>query len=272
MRDDYFEKELEYINHFANRKYNADEVYVFTVNLCNNDVDKDYEAFSFAALLELEKLFVGKTGFLDNTPLRKNNTARIFVCGVERVQGRKTKAGENYYRLVARAFIPIAIDNTDVITRIENGSVSEISVGCSVGEKVCSICGKNIHVCEHKKGEMYEGKLCYAKIYDIADVYEWSAVAKPVVKKKATVRCLTSPESAIERLKSIRHNSLSLQKAIERAVLAIQLQYIGREPMYVNDNGIDVYTCPECWCSIPNTYQSHCDHCGQRLDWWRYRT
>lgn len=272
MLEGYAEKELDYINRFANRKYKANEVYVFTVNLCDNDVDRDNEAFSVEALHELERLFVGKTGILEKSPSSKNSTARIFVCGVESVPGKKTKAGDDYYKLVARAFIPVNENTVDTVSDIKNGRVSEISIGCSVENRMCSICGKDIHICGHKKGEMYDGKLCYAKIYDIADVYEWSAVAKPVVKKKATARCLTSPESAIERLKSIRHNSLSLQKAIERAVLAIQLQYIGREPMYVNDNGIDVYTCPECWCSIPNTYQSHCDHCGQRLDWWRYRT
>lgn len=272
MLEGYAEKELEYINRFANRKYKADEVYVFTVNLCDNDVDRDNEAFSVEALRELERLFVGKTGILEKSPSSKNRTARIFVCGVESVPGKKTKAGDDYYKLVARAFIPVNKNTVDTVSDIKNGRISEISIGCSVENRMCSICGKDIHICGHKKGEMYDGKLCYSKIFDIVDAYEWAAVANPTIRKKSKIRRLTPPESAIERLKRIKCNSSEQHKAVLMAISAIRLQYIEKEPLFGDDNGVDVYTCPECWCSIPHKYQSHCDHCGQRLNWWRYRT
>ena len=54
--------ELELINRFTRRNLAKNEVYAFSVVLCDNDVDRDGERFTTDSLYELEKLFVGKTG------------------------------------------------------------------------------------------------------------------------------------------------------------------------------------------------------------------
>ena len=77
----------------------ADEVYVFSLVLCDNDVDRDGERFTVESLFALEKLFVGKTGIFDHDPSAKNQTARIFSCAVENVPERKTATGDEYFRL-----------------------------------------------------------------------------------------------------------------------------------------------------------------------------
>ena len=41
---------LEKINRFTRRKLTEDEVYVFSVILCDNDIDRDCERFSDNAL------------------------------------------------------------------------------------------------------------------------------------------------------------------------------------------------------------------------------
>ena len=56
--------ELELINRFTRRNLAKNEVYAFSVVLCDNDVDRDGERFTTDSLYELEKLFVGKTGKL----------------------------------------------------------------------------------------------------------------------------------------------------------------------------------------------------------------
>ena len=59
----FMEKEiLEKINKFTRRAFTADELYVFSVILCDNEVDRDSERFSDNALETLRNLFVGKTG------------------------------------------------------------------------------------------------------------------------------------------------------------------------------------------------------------------
>ena len=102
--------ELELINAYTRKPLKAEEVFVFSVVLCDNDVDRDGERFTVEALFALEKLFVGKTGIFDHDPSAKNQTARIFSCRVEAVPGRKTATGDDYFRLKARAYMPLNED------------------------------------------------------------------------------------------------------------------------------------------------------------------
>ena len=96
------DEELGLINAYTRRELSADEVYVFSVVLCDNDVDRDGERFTVESLFELEKLFVGKTGIFDHNPSAKNQTARIFACAVESGGGKKTVTGDDYFCLKAR--------------------------------------------------------------------------------------------------------------------------------------------------------------------------
>ena len=146
------EKELEMINRYTRRTLTNDEVYVFSVVLCDNDVDRDGERFTKEALYELEKLFVGKTGIIDHNPSAKNQTARIFSCSVECVKSRKTALGDDYYRLTARAYLPRCESNRDIILALDSGIIKEVSVGCAVENVVCSVCGESLAECMHKKG------------------------------------------------------------------------------------------------------------------------
>ena len=82
------EEELRLINAYTRRALSAEEVYVFSVTLCDNDIDRDGERFTIDSLHALEELFVGKTGIFDHDPSAKNQTARIFSCAVERVPER----------------------------------------------------------------------------------------------------------------------------------------------------------------------------------------
>ena len=54
--------------------YKPEEVYTFSVVLCDNEVDRDGECFTKETLEELAKLFVGKTGILDQ---QKSDGARV---------------------------------------------------------------------------------------------------------------------------------------------------------------------------------------------------
>ncbi len=69
---------LEKLNRFTRREHTADEVYIFDVVLCDNEVDRDGERFSVEALKKLKELFVGKTGISDHEAKSSGQTARIF--------------------------------------------------------------------------------------------------------------------------------------------------------------------------------------------------
>ena len=51
--------EVKEINKYTRRDFKADELYAFSVVLCDNEVDRDFERFTDSALEGLAKLFLG---------------------------------------------------------------------------------------------------------------------------------------------------------------------------------------------------------------------
>ena len=58
-------EDLALINALAKAELTAEQVYVFTLRLCDNEVDRDFERFDGEALERLGGLFVGKSGIFD---------------------------------------------------------------------------------------------------------------------------------------------------------------------------------------------------------------
>lgn len=191
-------EELELINTYTRRTLTAEEVYVFTVVLCDNDVDRDGERFTVESLFALEKLFVGKTGIFDHNPSAKNQTARIISCKVENVASRTTATGDEYFCLKARAYLARTEGNSELIAALDSGIVKEVSVGCAVGKILCSVCGEDIGMCPHRKGETYGGKLCCGELTEPYDAYEWSFVAVPAQKNAGVTKTAYGKEMDME--------------------------------------------------------------------------
>ncbi len=191
MKDGYIEKgytpkndDLEKIRQFTRKEFSEDELFIFSLILCDNDIDRDFEKFSVNALNELAKLFVGKTGIFDHMMKASNQMARIFDTWVEKIDGKKTADGEDYYALKAKAYMVRTAENSSFITDIEAGIKKEVSVSCSMSKNVCSVCNKDrkSEGCAHINGRMYNGKMCYSVLNGALDAYEWSFVAVPAQK------------------------------------------------------------------------------------------
>ena len=86
-------EELACINQFAKTELTEEQVYVFSVRLCDNEVDRDFERFDTAALERLGELFVGKSGIFDHQWSAKGQTARIYRTEVMREAAMVTAAG-----------------------------------------------------------------------------------------------------------------------------------------------------------------------------------
>lgn len=188
MKDGYIEKccvpassDYEKIRQYTRKEFSEDELYIFNLTLCGNDVDRDYEKFAVSALHELATLFLGKTGIKDHSMKSSDQTARIFDTWVEKIEGRKTADGEDYYALRAKAYMVRSDENKAFITDIDAGIKKEVSVSCSMQSSVCSICGKSRKSgeCSHISGREYGGKICFCILSNAADAYEWSFVAVP---------------------------------------------------------------------------------------------
>ena len=155
--------DLEAIGAFTRRAFAPEELYVFSVVLCNNDVDRDHEKFTRRALEKLGALFVGKTGIFDHSMKSGDQAARIYATAVVPVPGRKTADGEDLVTLQAKAYMVRTPGNAELITQIDGGIKKEVSVSCAMGSAVCSLCGADRRSggCSHVPGRSYDGKVAF---------------------------------------------------------------------------------------------------------------
>lgn len=191
-------EDLAKIQQFSRRELLPEEIYVFNVDLCNNDIDRDFEKFSVETLEQMAKLFVGKTGIFDHSMKSSDQTARIFDAFVERVNGKKTADGEDFYCLKAKAYMLNNEQNRSLIDSIEAGIKKEVSVSCSVDKAYCSICStdRKRAACEHRKGRMYGDRLCFNILTDATDAYEFSFVAVPAQREAGVTKSFSLKEEA----------------------------------------------------------------------------
>lgn len=218
------DEDYEKIRRYTQKDFDRDELFVFNVNLCSNDIDRDYEKFSLSALNEMKSLFEGKTGIFDHSMKSSDQIARIFDTRVEKQEGCKTADGEDLYFLKAKAYMVKSDDNAGIIRDIEAGIKKEVSVSCSMKSRVCSVCGKDSRAsgCGHIAGKVYGSKQCYYTLSDAGDAYEWSFVAVPAqrnagVTKSFHIKGDEALESIIKAIKSA-DGDLTITKSQSREI------------------------------------------------------
>ena len=184
--------QLEAINAQAKAQLTDEQVYVFSLRLCDDQMDRDYERFDTAALGTLAKLFIGKTGVVDHQWSAEKQIARIFETQVVK------EAGVSYIK--AWAYIPRGGSHDEIIADIEAGIKKEVSVGCAMGMAVCSVCGNEYGTCGHLKGESYDGQVCCAILKEPMDAYEFSFVAVPAQAAAGVLKALGGRNRCLKEL------------------------------------------------------------------------
>lgn len=175
-------EQLEKINALAKAELTLEQVYVFSLRLCDDQVDRDGEKFDTEALPELSRLFLGKTGILDHRWSAESQVARIFETQVIREKDVSFIKAWAYIRRGGRG--------DEIIADIEAGIRKEVSVGCAMGRAVCSICGGDYGTCGHQKGHSYDGQVCCAILREPMDAYEFSFVAVPAQREAGVMKAL----------------------------------------------------------------------------------
>ena len=175
------EKEMDKINQFTLSPLSPEEVFTFKVVMCDNEIDRAFEAFPRSSLQTLADLYVGKTFIKDHTRVSDNQVARIYDTELIQDNTKVSKTGEPYTQLVAHCYMVLTESNKDLVAEIKGGIKKEVSVGCGINKAVCSICGTDNHkdYCKHYWGKSYEGKTCYFTLEEPKDAYELSFVAVP---------------------------------------------------------------------------------------------
>lgn len=211
---------MELINRLSRKQLDESEVYTFNITLCDNEVDRDFDAFDTGSLEALGSLFIGKTGISDHSMRSKDQAARIYDTWLETDPVRKTTYGEAYTALKASAYMVRTGKNEDLIKEIDGGIKKEVSVGCAVKDNICSICGKELgrKDCRHIKGKKYNGKLCFSILSTVTDAYEWSFVAVPSQREAGVTKSFKAKE------KDVLENPKDLFKSADESVCITKSQ------------------------------------------------
>ena len=92
---------------------------------------------------------------------------------------------------------------SDEQEQIKDGRLDTVSIGTMVHDAKCSICGQNIAtdgLCEHERGEYYDGKLCVWDVYDV-EAKELSYVIVPSDEFAGTIECYAPDQSGSTKYK-----------------------------------------------------------------------
>ena len=201
--------DIELINRYSLKELTPDEVYCFSVVLCDNDVDRDLERFTDETLEKFAELFVGKTGISDHRWSCDRQIARLYRVEVEEGRG-KNALGQPLKLLRGSAYMLKNEASKPIIEAIEGGIVKEVSIGCAIKKQGCSVCGESFsynwcaggYECEngHLKGERYDGKLCACELSEPTDAYEFSFVAVPAQRSAGVTKNAQNISEAFELL------------------------------------------------------------------------
>lgn len=181
------ERDMELINKFAYKPLTSEDVYVFSIKLCDSERDRDNERFAWSALKDIKELAIGKQGIIDRGYAKNSIIARIFDTTFYTDMGFD-KDGHPKYWVEAKAYMVRNADTEEVIKEINAGIKKEVSISCSCFDMVCSVCGSKWGHCQHIKGEYYDDTICVKKIHTVNDLYEWSFVVPPVHSEKSKVK------------------------------------------------------------------------------------
>ena len=197
------------INQYSDEELKPEDVYCFSLVLCDNDIDRDKERFTNSALDAFAPLFRGRPGLFDHNWTAKEQVARLYRVESED-GGRLNSLGEPLRVLRACAYMLDDESSKAIISKIKGGILKEVSVGCSIGKRSCSICDTEFslnyktrkYTCEndHERGETYDGKLCFTDLSEPTDAYEFSFVAVPAQRGAGVTKSASDVFAALETL------------------------------------------------------------------------
>ena len=240
-------EDLQAINALTRRELGEEELYLFSICLCDNEVDRDGERFTTETLEELAPLFVGRSGIFDHQWSARGQTARLYKWEVVREPAHVNQAGEVYCWLKGYAYMLRSEANEQLIAEIDAGIKKEVSVGCSVKRKICSVCGADVsrESCGHRKGERYDGQLCFVELQGALDAYEFSFVAVPAQPAAGVVKGMAGPNISWKELELLKEEAalgrLYLKELKEEVVRLGLLAEVGLEAKQLRDVADTLY-------------------------------
>ena len=159
---------LEAVNRYALRPLQPEEIAVFTLDLCNNQVDRHYSRFPEEELARVNALTPGRP-LMERHDMAGSLPRGTFFRSRLHREGVRVSVRPEVYVLRSEG-------NRDFILNIEGGVYRETSIGFSFRRPECSVCGRDLRVCAHIPGRSYGAKTCHFVMRGVMEVLEGSVV------------------------------------------------------------------------------------------------
>lgn len=157
------------VNRYALRPLDPAEYAVFTLDLCNNQVDRHFSRFPEEELARINDLVPGRP-LMERHDLRGTLPRGRFFRSALHTEGDVVSVRPEVYVLRTA-------ENADFILNIEGGVYRETSIGFSFRTPECSVCGKDLRTCDHVPGRTYGDGTCHFIMRDVQEVAEGSVVS-----------------------------------------------------------------------------------------------
>ena len=172
------EKDMAAINQHALVPLTKEQVAVFRMNLCNDQIDRHISRFPVEELKAIsEKLIVGKPLMeLHDMPsdgLFSSNRGSQPVGTFFRSQMVKE---DGQVSVRPDVFMRRDAGDDDLIKKIESGIAKGTSISFALDRPECSACGCDIRDCAHMLGEEIDDEICHVVLKEVTDVFEGSIV------------------------------------------------------------------------------------------------
>lgn len=195
-----------------------EEIFVYRVKLCDNNVDRDFEVFSHQALKDVADKFVGVVGIKNHIADSDYNHSRIYKTELVVDSNRKSDFGDPYTCVLGYAYTLNNEANRQLIDEIKAGIKKEVSIGFECGSMSCSIDHSSFCDCGHWEGREYEidGKmeLCLGIIDSVTDAYEWSFVSIPAQREAGIVKQYNTNKKGVTKM-TLKELSLEIAPKLD---------------------------------------------------------
>ncbi len=158
----------EAVNRYSLRPLRPEEIAVFTLDLCHNQVDRHFSRFPEEELERISGMTPGRP-LMERHDLRGSLPRGTFFRSRLHRDGDRVSVRPEVYVLRTR-------ENADFILNIEGGVYRETSIGFSFRTPECSVCGRDLRTCDHVPGREYGGDACHFIMRDVIEVIEGSVV------------------------------------------------------------------------------------------------
>ncbi len=192
----------EDVNRFALRPLAREEFAVFTLDLCNNLIDRHHSRFPEAELDTVNRLVPGRP-LMERHDLTGSLPRGTFFRSQLHREGPTLSVRPDVYVLRTA-------ENADFIMNIEGGVYRDTSIGFAFRTPECSVCTKDLRTCTHVPGKSYGDHACHYILRDVLDVIEGSVVPSGSQGTRFVAqRALEQPE-ALEAARRAYHRPIEL--------------------------------------------------------------